>query len=204
MSPVAPRRQRTARTYVLALGGVALALGLAIGLFVFAIPSISADNQTVLQAGAAPINAGKAKSRAADIAKSGPILYPDQSGGTRDIFLQHLGTDVNKGWLAFDARRAGEGRQCTLDWSQSAGHFTDPCTHQVVPADGAGLVQYRVVVDRDGDVVIDLNPNDERAGLPSGGTTTVPPSTTTTVHLTGTLPPHRGAGPGGGQNSSSS
>jgi hypothetical protein len=188
MSPVAPRRQRTARTYVLALGGVALALGLAVGLFVFAIPSITSHNQTVLQAGAAPINAGSAKSRAADVARSGPILYPDQSGGTRDIFLQHLGTDRNKGWLAFDARKAGASRQCTLIWSQVARHFTDPCTKATVAADGAGLVQYRVVVDRDGDVVVDLNPNDENSGLPSGGTTTVPPSTTTTVRITGTVP----------------
>ena len=188
MSPVAPRRQRSARTYTLALGGVLLALALAVGLFVFAIPSISSHNQTVLKLGAADFDAGSAKDRAADIARSGPILLPDQSGGSRDIYLQHLGSDPNAGWSAFDARQAGQGRQCTLRWNARAGHFDDPCGAATVSARGSGLVHYRVTVTRDGRVVVDLNPNDETAGLPSGGTTTVAPSTSSTVRITGTVP----------------
>jgi hypothetical protein len=188
MSPVAPRRQRRARTYTLALGGVVLALALAVGLFVFAIPSISSHNQTVLRLGSADFDAGSAKDRAADIARSGPILLPDQSGGTRDVFLQHQGGEVGRGWSAFDARKAGEGRQCTLRWNARAGRFDDPCGGAAVSATGNGLVHYRVTVTKDGRVVVDLNPNDETAGLPSGGTTLEPTSTSTTVRITGTVP----------------
>jgi hypothetical protein len=188
MSPVAPRRQRTARTYTLALGGVLLALALAVALFVFAIPSITSHNQTVLHLGAADFDAGSAKDRAADIARSGPILLPDPAGGTRDIFLQHLGSQVGRGWLAFDAHQAGQGRQCTLQWKPAQNHFEDPCGDATVSATGGGLVHYRVTVTKDGRVIIDLNPNDETAGLPSGGTTLEPRSTTTTVHITGTVP----------------
>ncbi len=190
MSPVAPRRQRGARTYTLALGGVLVALGLAVALFVFAIPSITSHNQTVLHLGSADFDAGSAKDRAAEIARSGPILLPDPSGGTRDIYLQHLGSEVGRGWLAFDARKAGQGRQCTLRWDAAASHFQDPCGGAPVSATGTGLPHYRVTVTKDGRVVIDLNPNDESAGLPSGGTTLEPRATTTssTVLMTGTLP----------------
>ena len=95
---------------------------------------------------------------------------------------------MNRGWLAFDAHPAGVGRQCTLKWNRKAGHFDDPCGGAAVSATGGGLVHYRVTVTKDGRVVIDLNPNDETAGLPSGGTTLEPTSTSTTVRITGTVP----------------
>ncbi|HVN50912.1 MAG TPA: hypothetical protein VMT43_05740, partial [Acidimicrobiales bacterium] len=127
MSPVAPRRTRSPRTFTLAIGGVVLALGLAVALFVFAIPAITTKNQTAIQEGAATLSEGSAADRASDIARSGPILLPDQAGGQRDILLQHLGSTTGNGWYAFDARRAGQGRQCTLRWNADAGHFDDPC-----------------------------------------------------------------------------
>jgi hypothetical protein len=166
-----------------------VALGLAIALFVFAIPSISQRNQNTVRLGADNFAAGSAKDRARDIASGGPILEPDQSGGQRDIFLQHLGSSVGQGWYAFDARRAGQSRKCTLRWNQSARHFDDPCGGPPVSADGQGLVHYKVTVTKDGDVFVDLNPNDETGGSHQGGTTTVPASTTTTVRITGSLPP---------------
>jgi hypothetical protein len=189
MSPVATRRNRGRRSYALAVGGILLALALAVVLFAFAVPAITSKNQTVSQAGGAILNEGSAKDRAADIAKSGPILVPDQAGGQRDIYIQHAGSSPNAGWLAFDARRAGQPRKCTLVWSKDDQVFRDPCGGADVPSDGSGLVHYRIVVDKDGDLIIDLNPNDETAGVQSGGTTTsVAPttssSTTTTIQIT--------------------
>jgi hypothetical protein len=191
VSPVAPRRPRSSRTFTLAIGGVVLALGLAVALFVFAIPSITEHNQTTVRLGAAFFEAGSAKDRARDIRSSGPILIPDQSGGQRDIFLQHLGVHDGTGWYAFDARKAGESRRCTLHWNAKARHFDDPCGGPPVPADGGDLVHYRVTVTKDGQVVIDLNPNDESAGTRSGGTTTSTgtSTTTSTVIITGSIPP---------------
>ena len=188
MSPVAPRRTRSPRTFTLAVGGVVLALGLAVALFVFAIPAITSKNQTAIHQGAATLSEGSAADRARDIARSGPILLPDQAGGQRDIFLQHLGTSTGDGWYAFDARKAGQPRQCTLRWNAGAGHFDDPCGGAVVAADGHGLVHYRVTVTKDGDLVIDLDPNDETSGGGAGGTTTSSSSTTSTIHVTGSVP----------------
>ncbi len=117
MSPVAPRRTRSPRTFTLAIGGVVIALGLAVALFVFAIPAITTKNQTAIQQGAATLSEGSPVDRAHDIARYGPILLPDQAGGQRDIFLQHLGSSPGEGWYAFDTRKAGQGRPCTLKWN---------------------------------------------------------------------------------------
>ena len=115
MSPVAPRRTRSPRTFTLAIGGVVVALGLAVALFVFAIPAITTQNQTAIQQGAATLSEGPAVDRARDIARSGPILLPDQAGGQRDIFLQHLGIDDRRGLAAPSTpARPGQGRECTL------------------------------------------------------------------------------------------
>ena len=178
MSPVAPRRARGRRSYALAVGGVLLALALAVALFAFAVPAITSKNQVTSQLGGAILSEGRAKDRAADVARSGPILVPDQAGGQRDIYLQHTGSSPDAGWLAFDARRAGRGRACTLVWSRTAHVFHDPCGGDRIPADGSGLVHYRIVVDKNGNLIIDLNPNDESSGQPSGGTTTASTSTT--------------------------
>jgi len=161
-----------------------LALGLAVALFVFAIPAITTKNQTAIQQGAATLSEGAAADRARDIAKSGPILLPDQAGGQRDIFLQHLGSSAGEGWYAFDARKAGQPRQCTLRWNADAHRFEDPCGGASVSADGHGLVHYKVTVTKDGDLLIDLNPNDETSGGAAGGTTTSSSSTTSTIHIT--------------------
>jgi hypothetical protein len=188
MSPVAPRRARSPRSVSLAIGGVVVALGLAVALFVFAIPAITTKNQAAVKQGAATMSEGSAADRAHDIARSGPILLPDQAGGQRDILLQHLGSDPAKGWYAFDARRPGKSRLCTLRWNAHARHFDDPCGGAPVAADGAGLVHYHVTVTSNGDLVIDLNPNDETNATQSGATTTSSSSTTSSVLVTGTLP----------------
>ena len=92
------------------------------------------------------------------IAAEGPVLFPDVSNNrTRDIYVQHLGTDPKTGWLAFDARRPGAPRDCFLEWQRDRDIFVDRCDGAQVPADGAGLRQYPAVVNDDGKVVIDFN-----------------------------------------------
>ena len=181
MSPVAPRRQRSQRSYALAVGGVLLALALAVALFAFAVPAITSKNQVTSQLGGATLSEGLAEDRAADIAKSGPILVPDQAGGQRDVILQHLGSSSDAGWYVFDARRAGRARQCNLVWNKDHHVFDDPCGGAPIPADGTGLVHYHVEVDKNGNLVIDLNPNDEKGAVHPGGTTTTTASTTSST-----------------------
>lgn len=141
---------------LLGLGGIAIGIILVLVLFVVAIPKLTESGTVEVQLGTATFNAGSAASRAEGIETDGPFLFSDPSGGSRDIYLQHTGSDPQTGWLAFDARRSGTTRDCTLVWSAEAGLFRDPCAGDTVAADGAELVHYTVEVTEDGDVVIDL------------------------------------------------
>ena len=96
---------------------------------------------------------GRATDYARTIARDGPILFPDPKGGTRDIYVQHLG---ESNWLAFEARVAGAPRQCVLTWERDARHFVDPCDGRTYPPDGAGLVTFPTRVNDKGRVVVDL------------------------------------------------
>lgn len=94
---------------------------------------------------------------APEIKKAGPLLFQDLLGKSRDIFVQHTGTDAKAGWSAFLAHPEGEARTCQLVWRQKTHDFRDPCSKHVYPADGAGLPHYKVTVATSGDVTIDLN-----------------------------------------------
>jgi hypothetical protein len=89
-----------------------------------------------------------------------PILFKDpltqQSG--RELYVQHLGDDVEEGWLAIEAYSPGGRRRlaCLLVWEREGERFRDPCTDATYPADGAGLRTYAGEVDERGAVVIDL------------------------------------------------
>jgi hypothetical protein len=164
--PVRPNKTRSARAIVVGVAGLALGIMLVIALFVLAIPSLTEDNRIEVRLGDDVFVAGSAVSRSDAIAADGPILLADVASGDRDVYLQHIGDDPASGWLVFDARRPGAGRDCTLVWGD--GQFTDPCDGTVVPADGTGLNAYDVTVNDDGDVVVDL------VMRPDPTTTTVP------------------------------
>ena len=89
------------------------------------------------------------------IADDGPILF-QALVGNRDIYVQHLGDDPEKGWVAFDARAEGESRQCYVTWDKGQRVFHDPCSGRTYPADGAGLAQHPVTVSAKGRVSVDL------------------------------------------------
>jgi hypothetical protein len=115
-----------------------------------------------------------AERMAKQITADGPVLFPDVSANrSRDIFVQHLGTDPKTGWLAFDAREAGAPRECFLDWKADRQLFVDRCDGSVIPADGTGLRQYPAVVNANGKVIIDFN------ATPTATTTNATASTTT-------------------------
>lgn len=99
---------------------------------------------------------GRATDFARTIARTGPILFPDPQGKSRDIYVQHLG-DTN--WLAFEARATGASRQCVLTWDGQARVFIDPCDGRTFPEDGTGLVGLPTRVNEKGRVVVDLSRN---------------------------------------------
>lgn len=157
MSPVREARTRTPRSIILAVAGVALGLILVLVLFIFAIPSLTESGKVEVKLGSDTYDAGSTSSLARSIDSAGPLLLPDVSGGKRDVYLQHLGDDETAGWYAFDARRTGQSRDCSLRWRPDTADFADPCDGTIVPSDGAGLLAYRVTVSDNGRVVVDFS-----------------------------------------------
>lgn len=157
--PVARGPQMTARS-ALVIGISAVVVAVVIGGLVV-LASSSGDVEVRL--GDTDFNAGRAEAQSAEIADRGPILYQDLGSGSRDLILQHLGEDPERGWLAFDARRPGDPRGCFLEWSGPDRHFVLVATGDticeegvIVDEVGTGLEQYPVTVVDD-EVRIDLN-----------------------------------------------
>lgn len=146
------RRERRRRQRTLIIGGVvAVLISLAIvGTFLMA-----ANRNGDIQLGDKLFNAGGAVRMAKAIDRDGPILFPDplkRSAG-RNLYVQHLGSDWETGWLAFEAQV--DDPRCQVVWQRTAAQFRDPCTGRTYPADGGGLTHYPAQV-QDGRVVIDL------------------------------------------------
>ena len=150
--PVAPRLSLNPRRAVLVgLLGVAAGVGL-----VWGMSRLASTGDVTVQLGDDTFEAGDPADMSRVIARDGPILYADAAGGRRDIWLQHLGADPADGWYAFDARRPGAGRDCTLQWQAPAAVFVDPCDGTIVDGHGEGLPAYEVHID-DGELIVDLN-----------------------------------------------
>lgn len=150
VSVVARRRQRR-RAVLAGVLGVASA-ALAVGLLV--VLAGRADDARV-NLGDETFVVGDAEVLAARIdADDGtPLLFQDLVGGTRDIWVQHVGAEPDEGWVAFRASAPGSPRSCQLRWAGD--RFRDPCTDRTFPGDGAGLEAFPVTVE-DGRVVVDL------------------------------------------------
>jgi hypothetical protein len=113
-------------------------------------------------------NMGSAKDRAEEVAQRGPLLFPGLINADQGyIVVNHKGTDSVGGWVAFAAVPPNQGVQCAVQWNASTQQFQDPCTGAAFPADGTGLTHYRVFVNGDSELVIDL-------GRGSSPTTTSP------------------------------
>lgn len=100
------------RGVVVGVAGVAAGLALVAAVVWLAGPS----GQVELRLGDRDFRDLDAVRISAEIAKRGPVLFSDVAGGSRDIILQHLGADPESGWLAFEARRAGQDRRCFFQW----------------------------------------------------------------------------------------
>jgi hypothetical protein len=137
-----------------AIGAVlAAALLFAIVARVMATNSASSAGSSGNGSRASTFDVGPASQRAAAVDRDGPLLFPDPRGGSRDIYVQHLG---GEDWVAFEARVSGAPRQCVLRWDKAARNFVDPCDGHIYPADGTGLVSFATTVNDKGRVIVDL------------------------------------------------
>lgn len=120
--PVARGPQINARSAVL-VGITGVVIALLLGAMVVWVAQ-SSDTVTV-QLGDTSFDAGFTGRISEEIAARGPILYADAgSRGARDIFLQHIGDDPAVGWLAFEARRGIDPRDCSAVWNPERRTFT--------------------------------------------------------------------------------
>jgi hypothetical protein len=168
-APYRPPRRR---------GGAGVLTGAVVAVIVAAIIGVTlvelASNGSVKsQLGSAVFLAGRARDLAPQVTTGGPIGLPPLLGKSRPIYLQHLGPDEKKGWVAIQALNPGEAARCVLRWEAAARQFRDPCTDSAYPEDGTGLVRYPAVVLPSDRIQVDL-----RTPLPAATTVT-----------TGTAPP---------------
>ena len=145
--PIARRSQFDARrAFVMGAAGVAAGLVLVAAVVWLAGPS----RQVEVRLGDRDFRDLDAARISAEIAEGGPVLFSDVAGGSRDIILQHLGTDPDSGWLAFEARRAGQDRRCFFEWRPGPGADSGA---GAAGEDGGGDGDGRAVegADKDGD-----------------------------------------------------
>ena len=79
--------------------------------------------------------------------------------------MQHIGDDPSTGWFAIDARSPSDADGCEsgLVWAPERALFVDSCApDDTFAADGGGLLQYDIVVDADGTLVVDLNQDEDQ------------------------------------------
>jgi hypothetical protein len=132
------------RTYLVA---ASLALTTAVLLTWFVI-RLSSSPDAKVQLGDPTFEVGQVRRLAPLVDKGGPLLFQDLLGKDRDLFVQHIGDDAAKGWLAFEAHAPGQARTCVLTWHQDRGVFEDACTRATYPPDGQRLTHYPTEVRR--------------------------------------------------------
>ena len=139
---------------VVGLAGVVVALGLVLGVLLLSRGGTDVE----IRLGDRDFRDMETGRISAEIADRGPILFGDVADGELDIILQHLGDDPESGWLAFEARRPGQSRDCFFEWQAGQAEFVNTCDpDDVVDAAGTGLRHFSVAVV-DGDVRVDIHP----------------------------------------------
>ncbi len=163
--PVARGPQINSRSAVL-VGLTGVVVALLLGAFVI---WLAASSDTVeIHLGDTDFDAGRIGAISTEIDENGPILYSDVgTRRSRDIVVQHLGSDPETGWLAFAARRAEDPRDCFLQWQPDIEEFrlssatATICDDVTVDEAGTGLQHYVAEV-RDGRVHVLLNEEVDR------------------------------------------
>lgn len=173
-----PVGRTTTSSEIRAIVMVIVGLAIIVGGVAFFVNAVAGRGDVQVRLGDEFFDAGNAVDIADEIADNGPILYSDVAGGSRDLVLNHLSGDPLNGWVAFEARRPGDDRDCVVTWNEGATRFDYSCDGGVTfPPDGAGLAQFPVAVT-DGNIVVDINAS-QRAS------TTTSASTTSTVVISG-------------------
>ena len=144
----------------IAFAVVSLAAG--VGLL-FLIVQLAGSGDVQFKLGDDVFEVGDAERFAERIAADdAPILFSSLSR-SRPIYIAHVRSDSTAGWFAFDARSPSDPDGCEvgLVWDGDRALFVDGCDRTATySADGAGLLQYDIVVNDAGTLIVDLNQGD--------------------------------------------
>jgi hypothetical protein len=144
-----PRRGSQTRAVALGVGATVFGLGLLV-----LVSWLTSRGDVDVRLGPSRFDAGNVERMAAEIDERGPIPYQDPASRGRDIYLHHVGDEVDEGWVAVGALAPGQDdRSCALRPDDDG--FVDPCTERRYPADGDGLTTYDTEVE-DGRLWVDL------------------------------------------------
>lgn len=140
------------RGVILGILAVLAALGLG-----YAIIQLAQQGSIESNLGANELIVGEHLNLSQKIMEEGPIPYQSQASGTPSIYLQHLGEDPRRGWLAFDT--SWPDSDCILNWNAQVSLFepteTEACAgFGRVEANGEGLRQHLVRINSEGRVVV--------------------------------------------------
>ncbi|MDQ1403710.1 MAG: hypothetical protein QOG03_2026 [Actinomycetota bacterium] len=150
---VAPSRRDRARSWILIAG---LAVAAAVLLLVFVL-RLSHTTGAKTQLGTDVFVVGKATTFAPKVKATGPLLFADLRAHSRqlNVYVQHVGADPRRGWMAFDAHTPDDVR-CLVALDRRTLGLRD-CHGHPYPPDGAGLTHYKVTIDPADQVVVDLS-----------------------------------------------
>lgn len=149
------------------------------GLLVFAaVAALISTGRTESRLGSNVFTVGNAARLQAEVERDGPLFFPALVGD-RDIYVNNVSRD----WFAFETTAPGAAETCPLQWDARRFVFVDRCDGTEYPADGEGLVRYRVFVDAEGVLKVDL-----RRRLPLEPEATTTSSSSTSSSTTSTSP----------------
>ncbi len=146
------RARRPDRARLIVAGAlVALAMAAVLG---WVVVRFASENPDQVNLGSSVFRF-RADRLAREVEERGPFLLKDPLNRGREVYVQHLGTNPEAGWLAVRAYASRVSVECLLRWDRNRKEFIDPCTDQAYPAGGEGLTTYPAKVEA-GKVHVDL------------------------------------------------
>lgn len=151
--PVAQSRGHAGKALLVA--GVSVVLILAV---TFLVAQAANRGDVEIRLGDDRYNAGQVESIAEDIEDHDglPLLFQDLVGGDRNIYVQHLSGNPQRGWVAFGAFDPDD-PSCAVELDREAKVLVNACDDDVTyPLDGTGLRHYPTQVEANR-LYVDLN-----------------------------------------------
>jgi hypothetical protein len=125
--PLPRLRSPFARAVVPVLGGLFVLAAIALVTWAMAAVISSGTTQTSDRLAPTRIPLGSVVSRAADVEREGPLLFPglNTARGERSLVLYHRGPEPETGWVVYAAHPADRPADCAVEQIRGSRSFID-------------------------------------------------------------------------------